>query len=242
MNEKQAAARAEEIVHEAVDGMSPGPTLKRTGLRPLGACVARDDGGAEDRVQYRLTYQLTGVPGSKAKALVRHARDAWVKLGYKFQSSDADWSEAFPSVSMRTEPDDFWMTALTGVVDRAKGEGLAAISVTSPCFARAGGSTAESAALRRTQADDRAEHRALDHSSRIYEALQARHAAPRTGEGIGIHQDSEGRYVHHAWSTQPLTEEETVQAMACPRSSPATPRTRAWPRSPRRTTAPCVSP
>ncbi|MFG3590198.1 hypothetical protein [Streptomyces sp. NPDC047990] len=214
MHDKQVAARAEEIVHEAVDGMSPGPTLKRTGLRPLGACVARDDGGAEDRVQYRLTYQLTGVPGSKAKALVRHARDAWVKLGYKFQSSDADWSEAFPSVSMRTEPDDFWMTALTGVVDRAKGEGLAAISVTSPCFARAGGSTAESAALRRTQADDRAEHRALDHSSRIYEALQARHAAPRTGEGIGIHQDSEGRYVHHAWSTQPLTEEETVQAMA----------------------------
>lgn len=214
MNEKQAAARAEEIVHEAVDGMSPEPTLKRTGLRPLGACVARDDGGAEDRVQYRLTYQLTGVPGSKAKALVRHARDAWVKLGYKFQSSDADWSEAFPSVSMRTEPDDFWMTALTGVVDRAKGEGLAAISVTSPCFARAGGSTAESAGLRRTQADERAEHRALDHSSRIYEALQARHAAPRTGEGIGIHQDSEGRYVHHAWSTQPLTEEETAQAMA----------------------------
>ena len=214
MDEQQASKRAEEIVHQAVDGMSPKPTLKRTGLRPLGACIARDDGGSDDRVQYRLTYQLTGVPGSKAKTLVRQARDAWVKLGYKFQSSDADWSDPFPSVSMRTEPDDFWMTALTGVLNRAKAEGLAAISVTSPCFAPSGGSTADSTAFQRTQVDERAEHRALDQSSRIYEALQAQHAPTQAGEGIRAHQDSEGRYVHHAWSTQPLTEEETVRAMA----------------------------
>lgn len=213
MDEKQAAERAEEIVHQAVDGMSPKPTLKRTGLRPLGACVARDDGGSDDRVQYRLTYQLTGVPGSKAKTLVRQARDAWVKLGYKFQSSDADWSDPFPSASMRTEPDDFWMTALTGVVDRAKGEGLAAISVTSPCFAPSSGSAADSAALHHTQVDERAEHRALDHSSRIYDALHARHVLAQEGEGLSTYQDSEGTYVHHAWSTQPLTEEESVRAM-----------------------------
>ncbi|MGW2614410.1 hypothetical protein [Streptomyces sp. NPDC001500] len=214
MDEQQASKRAEEVVHQAVDGMSPKPTLKRTGLRPLGACVASDDGGSDDRVQYRLTYQLIGVPGSKAKTLVRQARDAWVKLGYKFQSSDADWSDPFPSVSMRTEPDDFWMTALTGVVDRAKGEGLAAISVTSPCFAPSGGSTADSAALHRTQVDERAGHRALDHSSRIYDALQVRHAPAQVGDGISAYEDSEGRYVHHAWSTQPLMEDETVRAMA----------------------------
>lgn len=214
VNEQQASKRAEEVVHQAVEGVSPKPTLKRTGLRPLGACVASDDGGSDDRVQYRLTYQLTGVPGSRAKTLVRQARDAWVKLGYKFQSSDADWSNSFPSVSMRTEPDDFWMTAVTGVVDRAKGEGLAAISVTSPCFAPTGGSTASSAAFRHTQVDELAEHRALDHSSRIYEALQAPPSPAQAGEGTSAYQDSEGRYVHHAWSTQSLTEEETVRAMA----------------------------
>jgi hypothetical protein len=213
MDEQQASARAEEIVHQAVEGMSPKPTLKRTGLRPLGACIARDDGGPDDRVQYRLTYQLTGVPGSDAKTLVRQARDAWVKLGYKFQSEDGDWSDPFPSVSMRTEPDDFWMTALTGVMNRAKGEGLAAISVTSPCFAPGNGSTADSTALHRTQVDERAEQLALTHSSRIYDALHVRHAPAQEGDGIGAYQDAEGTYVRHAWSTQPLSEEETAQAL-----------------------------
>ncbi|MFE2565033.1 hypothetical protein [Streptomyces mirabilis] len=216
MNEQQAIKRANEIIHQAVDGMSPKPKLEQVGAAPVGACIARDDGGPDDRLQVSLAYKLTGVPGSKAKSLVRQARDAWVKLGYKFQSSDADWSKPFPHVNMRTEPDDFWMDAITGVVDRATGEGLASVGVTSPCFPRSASdqSTADSAALKHTQVDERAKHRALDHSSRIYEALQARHAPAQTGEGISVYQDSEGRYVHHAWSTQPLTEEETVQAMA----------------------------
>ncbi|MFI1365753.1 hypothetical protein [Streptomyces griseochromogenes] len=133
MDDQQATKRAEEIIHQAVDGMSPKPILKRTGLRPVGACLA-DDHSVGERQQVTLSYQLTGVPGTEAKKLVRQARDAWVKHGYKFQDSDGDWSDPFPSVDMRTPSDDFWMTVLTGVVDKAKGEGLAAISVTSPCF------------------------------------------------------------------------------------------------------------
>ncbi|TVZ75925.1 hypothetical protein [Streptomyces sp. BK340] len=216
MNEHKATKRAEEIIHQAVDGMSPKPKLERIGPTPVGACIARDDGGPDDRLQVSLAYKLTGVPGSKAKSLVRQARDAWLKLGYKFQSSDADWSKPFPHVNMRTESDDFWMDAITGVVNRATGEGLASIGVTSPCFSRSASdqSTADSAALRRTPVDERAEHRALDHSSRIYDALQVRHAPAQEGEGTSAYQDSEGSYVHHAWSTQPLTEEETVRAMA----------------------------
>ncbi len=134
MDEEQATKRAEEIIHQAVDGMSPKPTLKRIGPEPVGPCVARDDHGSDDRLQLSLSYQLTGVPGSAAKKLVRQARDAWVKQGYTFQDSDEDWSKPFPSVDMRTEPDDFWMDAVAGVVDRAKGEGLASVGVTSPCF------------------------------------------------------------------------------------------------------------
>ncbi|WP_237409175.1 hypothetical protein [Streptomyces sp. M2CJ-2] len=134
MDEQQATKRAEEVIHQAVDGMSPQPTLKRTGLRSVGPCLA-DDHATGERVQVHITYQLTDVPGDAAKKLVRQARDVWVKHGYEFQGSDADWSAPFPSVSMRTVPDDFWMTALTGVVDRAKTEGLASVSVTSPCFA-----------------------------------------------------------------------------------------------------------
>ncbi|MFD7882990.1 hypothetical protein ACFV3N_11215 [Streptomyces bauhiniae] len=129
-----ASLRAQRIVHQAVDGMTPRPTLRRTGLRPVGACVA-DERSAGGRVQVRVTYQLTGVPGSVARELVRQARDAWVERGYEFQGKDGDWADPFPCVSMRTPGDDFWMTALTGVLDKGKGEGLAAISVTSPCFA-----------------------------------------------------------------------------------------------------------
>jgi hypothetical protein len=214
MDEQQATQRAEEIIHQAVDGMSPKPTLKRVGPTPLGACVARDDHGSDNRVQLSLTYQLTGVPGGQAKNLVRQARDAWVELGYKFQSSDANWSEPFPSVSMRTEPDDFWMDAITGVVDRAKGDGLASIGVTSPCFAPRDQSTADSASLRHAQTDERAERRARDHSSRIYDALQARHASTQVeGDGLQAFQDTEGAFAHHAWSTQPLTGDQTAQVM-----------------------------
>jgi hypothetical protein len=213
MDEQQAMRRAEEIVHEAVDGMTPKPTLKRTGMSPVGACVA-DDHSAGERRQVALSYQLTGVPGADAKKLVRQARDAWVKLGYKFQSSDGDWSEPFPSVSMRTVPDDFWMTALTGVVDKAKGEGLAAISVTSPCFVAGAAGTPDPISFMRAPADEQAQRQALHHSSRIYDAVRLRHMPAKQGEGLATYQDGEDTYAHHAWSTEPLNEEAMVQALA----------------------------
>lgn len=216
MNEEQAARRAEEIIHQAVDGMSPKPTLKRIGPAPVGPCIARDDHGSDNRLQISLSYQLTGVPGSVAKKLVRQARDAWVMQGHKFQSSDADWSKPFPSVRMRTVSDDFWMDAVTGVVDRAKGEGLASIGVTSPCFDPAGGSAsnADSTALRSAPTpDDPGVRRALDHSSRIYDALRVRHAAQAEGEGVRTVQDADGTWVHHDWSTEPLTVEEAADAL-----------------------------
>jgi hypothetical protein len=181
-------------------------------LRPVGPCLA-DDHSAGERQQVTLSYQLIGVPGTAAKSLVHQARDAWVKLGYKFQSSDADWSDPFPSVNMRTVPDDFWMTALTGVVDKAKGEGLAAISVTSPCFTASSAGTADPASARRTDSDEQAERRARDHSSRLYDALRVRHAARREGEGLATYEDGEDTYAHHTWSTESLSEDAMVQAL-----------------------------
>ncbi|MEV0262205.1 hypothetical protein AB0I49_12755 [Streptomyces sp. NPDC050617] len=217
MDEKQATERAEKIIHEAVDSMSPKPTLKAVGGSPIGPCVARDDHGPDDRVQLSLTYQLTGVPGTDAKKLVRQARDSWVKLGYKFQSSDADgdWSDPFPSVDMRTEPDDFWIDAVTGVVDRKKGEGLAAITVTSPCFTSGESASAHAspAALHPSQTDEDAEKRVLGHSSRIYDALHASHGPAQEGEGLRTVQDAEGASLLHTWSTVPLTEDEAARVM-----------------------------
>ncbi|MHC5902593.1 hypothetical protein ACVNF4_01550 [Streptomyces sp. S6] len=136
LNEQQAAERSEEIIHQAVDSMSPKPHLKRIGTLHLRACVADGPGSGNDRVQVWITYQLTNVPGRQAKSLVRQARDAWIGRGYKFQSSDADWSNPFPTVNMRTPSDDFWMSAITGIVNQDKGEGLAAIFVSSPCFSK----------------------------------------------------------------------------------------------------------
>ncbi|MEW2080702.1 hypothetical protein [Streptomyces sp. NPDC005283] len=170
MDEQQAIDRAEEIINQAVDGMSPKPTLERVGPAAVGPCLATDH-GSDNRVQVVLSYKLTGVPGSQAKNLVRQARDAWVKLGHKFNPSDGDWSDPFPSVDMRTESDDFWIDATTGVVDRAKGEGLASLGVTSPCFLppkqSSKSSTADPVALDALQTDAPAHRRVLDHSSRI---------------------------------------------------------------------------
>ncbi|WP_254641169.1 hypothetical protein [Streptomyces sp. BV129] len=212
MDEKQATERAQEVVQEAVAGMSPKPSLRPTGPRPLGECLA-DDHSAGERLQVSLTYQLTGVPGQDAKKLVRQARDAWVKRGYEFQGPDGDWSDPFPSVSMRTVTDDFWMTALTGVLDKTKQEGLAAISVTSPCFDAEESTTTDPASFRQTVSDRQAESRAREHSSRVYDALRVPHGPAQEGEGLATYREEGDVYAHHAWSTQPITEEMTARAL-----------------------------
>lgn len=186
MSEQQAVDRAEEIIHQAVGRMSPKPTLKPAG-NSTGPCLAWDDHRSDDRVQVMRSYQLLGVPGNEAKKLVRQARDSWVKHGYKFTSSEADgdWSDPFPSVNTRTEPDDFSVEALTGVIDRKKGEGLAAITVTSPCFLPKGSEKPPTnpSALHPVHNDERAERRVLAHSSRIYDALRDRASMRDRGPG-----------------------------------------------------------
>ncbi len=221
MNEQQATDRAEEIIHQAVDAMSPRPTLERFGPATVGPCIARDDSRSDDRLQVTLFYKLTGVPGSEAKNLVLQARDAWLKQGYKYNSSnEADMSGPFPWVSMRTEPDDFWMEGITGVLDRAKGEGLATLKVISPCFLPPGKSKASgvtpaspAAAFEAPSADDPATGRALAHSSRIYDALQVGSAPTQPGEGLSTVRDESGASVHHTWSTEPLPEGERAAAV-----------------------------
>ncbi|MET7674154.1 hypothetical protein [Streptomyces seoulensis] len=112
LDEDRATRRAEQIVHQAVDSMSPRPALRRTGLRPVGACAAEEH-GAGGRLQVRLTYQLTGVAEGVGEARLR-------------------------------DSGGFWMTALTGALDKANGEGLGAVSVISPCFAAGSGAAGRS--------------------------------------------------------------------------------------------------
>ncbi|MFH8597677.1 hypothetical protein [Streptomyces rimosus] len=215
VDEQQAVKRADEIIRQAVEGMSPKPTLKPAG-NWTGPCLARNSQGSDDRLQVTRSYQLTGVPGHDAKKLVRQARDAWVNQGYKFHSadSDGDWAEPFPSVGMRTEPDDFWMEALVGVLDRKTGDGLAAIKVTSPCFAptKSGRTHTERSALQFKHHDEESERRLLAHSSRIFDALRAPYA-PEHSSRLRTVRDADGTWLHHAWTTAPLSEGETIRAM-----------------------------
>ncbi|WP_128977427.1 hypothetical protein [Streptomyces roseicoloratus] len=215
MNEQQAIARAEEIIGEAVDGMSPRPTLERMGPAPVGPCLAHDDHRPDDRVQVTLIYKLTGVPGTQAQNLVRQARDAWRKHGYVNQSGEQDWETDYPAVYMRTKADDFWMNAVTGVLDRARKEGLASLKVTSPCFLPPdkASSAADPAAFEPQDADDPAARRALGHSSRIYDVLRAGSAPAQPGEGLSRVPGGSGAAVHHTWSTPALPEDERLRVV-----------------------------
>ncbi|MFI1649627.1 hypothetical protein ACH4XT_22165 [Streptomyces avidinii] len=125
-----------------------------------------------------------------------------MKQGHKYNSSgEVDWS------------------AVTGVMDRAKGEGLASLKVSSPCFlppgkSKASGATpAGPAAFEAPSPDDPATRRALAHSSRIYDALQVGSAPTQPGEGLGTVRDESGASVHHTWSTEPLPEGERAAAV-----------------------------
>ncbi|GHF52763.1 hypothetical protein GCM10010218_37770 [Streptomyces mashuensis] len=213
MNEKEATTRAEEIAHQAMSGMMPKPDPERSVMRSK-ECVS--EFGSSRLAEVDLSYTLKGVPGTEAKNLVRQARDAWVKQGYTFESksADGDWSDPFPTVTMVT-PDGFDLSAVTGMLDKEKGEGIATISVTSPCFAREPSPTAHAsaAALSPAQGDGAAERRVLGHSSRIYDALRARHAPEQEGEGLRTVQDQDGTWLHHAWSTPPLTDDERERAI-----------------------------
>ncbi|MFE2284150.1 hypothetical protein ACFXDJ_08255 [Streptomyces sp. NPDC059443] len=218
MNEQQAVARADEIMQEAVAGMSPKPALKLSGSRSAGSCLS--EFGTTDRWQVTFSYQLMGVPGSAGKQLVRQARDAWVARGYTFESekTDGDWSKPDTYVSMRTQGDDFRMTAGNGVTDETTGDGIAYLTVDSPCFPKpASGSPSPSAQGLSSQspisADEASEQRVLAHSSRIYDALRVPHDAAagaqlRTGETEGV------TYVHHAWTSEPLPADRAARAVA----------------------------
>lgn len=212
LDEQQAVSRAEELVQQALVPMSPKPTLKRDGRYGADACLA--DSGASDRRQVHISYRFEGVPGSAGRQLVRQARDAWVTLGYKFQSaeSDGNWSDPATSVHMRTEPDDYWMTIGNSVTDKTTGDGVAYITVTSPCYypTPTQNATPSPQAL---SADEASQQRVLAYSSRIYDTLGVAHAAAG-GDDLRAVENEGATYVHHAWSTEPLAADRTVRAIA----------------------------
>ncbi|MGW6978658.1 hypothetical protein ACWGE1_04240 [Streptomyces sp. NPDC054932] len=217
MNEQQAVSRAEQIVQQAVAGLSPQPALQQNGAKGPGACLA--DYGVSKRAQVIHRYQLTKVPGSAAKDLLGQVRDAWVAQGYKFKSKEGegDWSKPDPYISMRTEPDDFWMSGGIGITNEATGEGIAYITVTSPCYPKpersASPSPQSQSQSQSLSADEASRQAVLAHSSRIYDALRVRHDAAGGGDLRTV--ENEGAtYVHHTWATEPLADDRAARAMA----------------------------
>lgn len=218
MDDRKAVERAEQIVQQAVGAMSPKPTPKRDGRYGVGACLA--DSGSSDRKQVHISYRLEGVPGAAGRDLVHQARDAWVALGYKFktESGDADWSKPNPYVSMRTEPDDFWMELEVSLTDKNTGDGIAFVTVTSPCYTSESGSGSSPSAQGLSpespvSADEASEQRVLAQSSRIYDALRVPHSAT-AGAQLSTVENEGATYVHHAWATEPLSADRSARAVA----------------------------
>ncbi|WP_405788563.1 hypothetical protein [Streptomyces sp. NBC_01367] len=220
MDDQQVIARAEEIVQQTLGALSPKPTPKRDGRYGPGACLA--DYGKSDRQQVHVSYRLEGVPGSAGQQLVRQARDAWVGLGYTFQSatSDGNWADPGTGVHMSTVPDDYRMTIQNSVTDPATGDGTAILTVTSPCYVPKSGASASPTEQSQSQsqsqpqsADEASKQAVLAHSSRIYDALRVRHDAAG-GEVLRTVEDEGATYVHHTWATEPLADDRAARAMA----------------------------
>ncbi|MEV5240570.1 hypothetical protein AB0K89_15945 [Streptomyces cinnamoneus] len=219
MDEAKARSRAEEIVRQAVEGMAPKPRLEPQ-ANTVRECLKDSGGESDGLVQVQLTYWLKDVPGAAAKGLVKHARDAWVARGYAFQT-DGDWSDPFPSVAMRTDSDDFWMTAVTGVLNKESGDGLASIEVTSPCFRPAHSSGRDERASGHKPApvvesltsdghqeldvDEALKRTVLAHSSKVFDALQVPAIAEDADELRLIPGSSAtAAKLQHTWQTTPL--------------------------------------
>ncbi len=126
MNMSQAERTAEALIGEAIQGVSPQPTLESFG-GGVKSCQEPSDGGSEDRVTLTRNYWLKGIPREEAKDVVRKVFENWKEAGHVVDAAP-DYGRRVVAANLRSKPDDFLMQVAMGL------GGQLSVGVTSPCF------------------------------------------------------------------------------------------------------------
>ncbi|WP_405810440.1 hypothetical protein OG729_37055 [Streptomyces sp. NBC_00210] len=126
MDMSRAERRAEELIQQAVRGVSPVPRLESFGggVKP---CLDPSDGGSEDRVTLTRNYWLKDIPREQSKDVVRQVFESW-RAGGHAVDAEPDYNRNVAVANLRSKPDDFLMQVAAGL------GGQVSVGVTSPCF------------------------------------------------------------------------------------------------------------
>ncbi|WP_327273508.1 hypothetical protein OG609_16535 [Streptomyces sp. NBC_01224] len=126
MDMSQAERTAEDLIQEAIRGVSPEPRLESFG-GGVKSCQEPSDGGSEDRVTLTRNYWLKGIPRDDAKNVVRKVFENWKEAGHVVDAAP-DYERRVVAANLRSKPDDFLMQVAMGL------GGQLSVGVTSPCF------------------------------------------------------------------------------------------------------------
>ncbi|MFE2376066.1 hypothetical protein [Streptomyces sp. NPDC059398] len=125
---KQAVARAEQIVRETVDELTPRPRLEI--YQPGSAdtqCLDPTDGGSEKRLVVSRGYWLRGISKADNRSIGQQILRLWKKKGDLITSTTEIGTDR-PEIHGGSKPDDF-LIAL-----EPSDNGWLSIGVSSPCI------------------------------------------------------------------------------------------------------------
>jgi hypothetical protein len=127
MTPQHATARAEQILQETADALTPRPTLEVNKLLSgTGPCLAESSDSSK-QVQVALSYWLRGIPTQDNSNIGQQILHYWKHKGYAI-SSTKGVGTASPTIAGGTVSDDFLISLQTS------SNGAMFIGTTSPCL------------------------------------------------------------------------------------------------------------
>ena len=127
MTQQHATTRAQQILRETADAITPPPTLEINNLLSgTGPCLA-ESSDSDKQVQVALSYWLRGIPPRENADIGRQILHYWKHKGYAITSTKGVGTGS-PTIAGGTVSDDFLISLQTS------SNGTMFIGTTSPCI------------------------------------------------------------------------------------------------------------
>ena len=128
MTQQQASTRAQQILHQTADAITPRPTLET--YQPgsgTGPCLVNPNDTSDKRVQVTLTYWLRGITTQNNASVAQQILHYWKHAGYAITDTRGIGT-ASPDIFAGTPSDDFLISLQTSA------NGAMSIGASSPCI------------------------------------------------------------------------------------------------------------